>query len=94
MKTNKFFNRGFITGIIATIVVSSLVQMALHKPEPIGYTKMTVQTGDTLWSICQEEYSSETRDRLGINYLLSLIKEENPDGKLEVGENLELPIFE
>lgn len=93
MKTSKFFNRGFITGVIATIVVSNLIQ-ALQKPEPIDYITITAQKGDTLWSICQEEYSSETRDKLGINYILSCIKEENADGKLEVGEELKLPIFE
>lgn len=91
--TNKFFMRGIATGVAITLGIGGLIQWRFKTPEIIDYMIVYAGQGDTLTSICQEEYSEKTRNKIGIETLIYNCIEETPDGKLKIGERILVPVY-
>lgn len=90
---NTFFMRGITTGVAITLGIGGLIQLRFKNPEIVNYVVVYADKGQTITSICQEEYSSNLIDKIGMNTLRNNCLEETPDGVLKWGERVLVPVY-
>lgn len=81
--------------IIGALLIIGITAIVIHNMKPPIETYITVYAdkGDNLTKIIKEEYSTQTLDDVGINYIIEKSYEEEPDGILKIGEKVYLPVF-
>lgn len=81
--------------IIGALLIIGIAAIVIHNTKPPIETYITVYAdkGDNLTKIIKEEYSTQTLDDVGINYIIEKSYEEEPDGVLKIGEKVYLPVF-
>ena len=90
-KERKLIIKGIFFGILL-----STITVTIHnakKPKIEDYMIYYAGEGQTITSICQEEYSSETIDKIGMNTLRYNCIEEDKDGILKIGERVLIPVY-
>ena len=91
-KERKLVIMGVIIGILISVVTVEINNYKTPKIE--NYMIYYAGEGQTITSICQEEYSSETIDKIGMNTLRYNCIEEDKDGILKIGERVLIPVYE
>lgn len=90
-KERKLVIMGVIIGILISVVT---IEIKNYKtPKIANYMIYYAEEGQTITSICQEEYSSETIDKIGMNTLRHNCIEEDKDGILKIGERVLIPVY-
>lgn len=90
-KERKLVIMGVIIGILISVVAVEINNYKTPKIE--NYMVYYAEEGQTITSICQEEYSSETIDKIGMNTLRHNCIEEDKDGILKIGERVLIPVY-
>ena len=90
---NKFFTRGLVVGVLTSILLGGLIQLRFKSPKIVDYQIVYADKGQTITSICQEEYSSDFINKIGMNTLRNNCLEETPDGVLKWGERVLVPVY-
>lgn len=90
-KERKLVIMGVIIGILISVVTVEINNYKTPKIE--DYMIYYAGEGQTITSICQEEYSSETIDKIGMNTLRHNCIEEDKDGILKIGERVLIPVY-
>ena len=91
--TKKIFMKGVAIGIATTLSLGGLIQLRFKTPKIIDYMIVYAGEGDTLTGICQEKYSSEIRNQIGLDTLINNCLEETQDGVLKIGERILVPVY-
>ena len=90
-KERKLIIKGIFFGILLSTIAVTINNS--RKPKIEDYIVYYAGEGQTITSICQEEYSSETIDKIGMNTLRYNCIEEDKDGILKIGERVLIPIY-
>ena len=91
-KERKLIIKGIFFGILLSTIAVTINNC--RKPKIEDYMVYYAGEGQTITSICQEEYSSETIDKIGMNTLRNNCIEEVKDDVLKIGERVLIPIYE
>ena len=91
-KERKLIIKGIFFGILLSTIAVTINNS--RKPKIEDYMVYYAGEGQTITSICQEEYSSETIDKIGMNTLRYNWIEEDKDGILKMGERVLIPVYE
>ena len=91
-KERKLIIKGIFFGVLLSIITVKINNYKTPKIE--DYMVYYAGEGQTITSICQEEYSSETIDKIGMNTLRYNCIEEDKDGILKMGERVLIPVYE
>ena len=90
-KERKLIIKGIFFGILLSTIAVTINNS--RKPKIEDYIVYYAGEGQTITSICQEEYSSETIDKIGMNNLRANCIEEDKDGILKIGERVLIPVY-
>ena len=91
-KERKLIIKGIFFGVLLSTIAVTINN--LRKPKIEDYMVYYAGEGQTITSICQEEYSSETINKIGMNTLRYNCIEEDKDGILKIGERVLIPVYE
>ena len=90
-KERKLIIKGIFFGILLSTIAVTINNS--RKPKIEDYIVYYAGEGQTITSICQEEYSSETIDKIGMNTLRANCIEEVKDDVLKIGERVLIPVY-
>lgn len=90
-KERKLIVKGIILGILISTMTVTIHNARTPKIE--DYMIVYADKNQTITSICQESYSQNTIDKIGMNTLRANCIEEEKDDILKIGERVLVPIY-